>query len=305
VAVIVNSLVPVLALILAGYIINRSSFLPASFWPSAEKLTYYCLMPAMLVQSLAGKKMDTLPWFKILLTVEGTVLASAILITGWWLFNRQINGRLFTSIFQGGVRFNSFVTLALAESLYGRDGLMLAAVGTGFMIILVNVLCVSAFSLTVNKQAVSLKGLFNDLLKNPLLIACLIGVVLNISGIKIPTAVDSLLVLGGKAAFPLGLMAVGASYCGGNFRLHFNPIVVTSVVQFLFKPVMAGALAAYSGLPGSAASILILLFCVPTASSAYILAKQLGGDHEVMASIITVQTCISFLTMPVTIWLFS
>jgi predicted permease len=173
------------------------------------------------------------------------------------------------------------------------------------MIILINVLCVSAFSLTVNKNSVSLKGLLIDLLKNPLMIACLIGVGLNISGIKIPTAVDSLLVLGGKAAFPLGLMAVGASYCGGNVRMHLRPIVLTSVVQLLFKPVMAGALAAYSGLPGTAAGILILLFCVPTASSAYILAKQLGGDHEVMASIITVQTCISFLTMPVTIWLFS
>ena len=301
---ITNALIPVLILILTGFIIQRTNFLPPSFWPSAEKLTYFILMPATLIHSLAGKQMGSLPWLKILLAVEGSVLASALLITLWWVVNRRIGGQAFTSLFQGGVRFNTFVALALAENLFGSDGLFLAAMGAGFMIILINVLCVSAFSLAVNNGAVmDLKRLFGDLLRNPLIIGCVIGVGLNASGMKLPLAIDGILALGGKAAFPVGLMAVGAAYKAGNLMLHWHPLLVTCSVQFICKPMVAWGLATYLGLSGITLSVVVLLFSVPTAPSAYILSRQMGGDHDSMAAIITVQTCLSFISLPITIWL--
>lgn len=299
-----DALIPVLAMILVGFAIQRSAFLPASFWPAAEKLTYFLLMPATLIHNLSAKKAGELPWVKMLLTVEGAVLASALLVTLCWLANRQMGGPVFTSLFQGGVRFNTFVALALAENLFGRDGLFLAALGAGFMIILINVLCVSAFSLTVNQSgSLDLKRLGGDLLRNPLIIGCLIGVGLNATGLQLPLAIDGTLALAGKAAFPVGLMAVGAAYRVGNLRQHWQPLVMSSTVQFLCKPVAAWGLAGYLGLSGTALGVAVLLFSVPTAPSAYILSRQMGGDHDSMAAIITVQTCLSFFTLPLTIWL--
>ncbi|MHB8058837.1 MAG: AEC family transporter [Desulfuromonadaceae bacterium] len=301
---ITDALIPVLALILVGFIIQRTNFLPPSFWPSAEKLTYFLLMPAILIHSKAGKQTVALPWLKILLTVEGAVLASATLVTLWWLANRHMSGPAFTSLFQGGVRFNTFVALAVAENLFGTDGLFLAAMGAGFMIILINVLCVSAFSITVNNgKEVDIKRLLLDLLRNPLIIGCVIGVGLNASGMKLPQAIDGILALGGKAAFPVGLMAVGAAYRAENLMLHWHPLLVTSTVQFICKPLIAWSLGTYLGLSGMALSVVVLLFSVPTAPSAYILSRQMGGDHDSMAAIITVQTCLSFITLPLTIWL--
>ena len=299
-----NALIPVLALILTGFIIQRTTFLPPSFWPSAEKLTYFLLMPATLIHSMAGKQIGTLPWLKILLTVEGAVLASAILVTLWWFANRHMSGKAFTSLFQGGVRFNTFVALALAENLFGIDGLFLAAMGAGFMIILINVLCVSVFSLAVGDgKGIDLTRLLADLLRNPLIIGCVIGVGLNVSGLKLPLAIDGILALGGKAAFPVGLMAVGAAYRAENLMLHWHPLLVTSTMQFLCKPLIAWGLATSLGLSGMPLSVVVLLFSVPTAPSAYILSRQMGGDHDSMAAIITVQTCLSFITLPLTIWL--
>ncbi|OGU15121.1 MAG: hypothetical protein A2076_14195, partial [Geobacteraceae bacterium GWC2_53_11] len=274
---IMNALIPVLALIAVGFVIQRTGFLPPAFWPSAEKLTYFLLMPATLIHNLAGKKIGALPWLKILFTVEGAVLASALLITLWWLANRRMGGAAFTSLFQGGVRFNTFVALALAENLFGRDGLFLAAMGAGFMIILINVLCVSAFSLAVNTGAkVDLKRLGGDLLRNPLIIGCVVGVGINASGVMLPTAIDGILALGGKAAFPVGLMAVGAAYRADNLMLHWHPLVVSSSVQFLCKPLIAWGLATSLGLSGVPLSVAVLLFSVPTAPSAYILSRQMG-----------------------------
>lgn len=299
---ITDILAPVLTLILAGFLIQRTNFLNPSFWPSAEKLTYFVLMPATLIHSLAGKKIGDLPWVKILFTVEGAVVASALLVILYWTANRRMGGPAFTSLFQGGVRFNTFVALALAENMFGSDGLMLAALGAGFMIVLINVLCVSVFSVAVNDSGgVDFERLFSDLAQNPLILGCLIGVGVNASGLVIPKAVDGVLALAGKAAFPLGLMAVGAAYRAGGLKLHWRPLVVSSVIQFLLKPLIAWELAGYLGLSGAAIGVTVLLFSVPTAPSAYILSRQMGGDHDCMSAIITVQTCLSFLTLPLTI----
>lgn len=303
-ATIINALTPVLSLILVGFLIRRSEFLPSSFWPSAERLTYFLLMPAALIHSLAGKKIGTLPWLNILLTVEGVIVASALLVVVWGAANRRMGGGVFTSVFQGGVRFNTFVALALAESLFGKEGLFLAALGAGFMIVLINVLCVSAFSLTVGSGAgIDFKRLVRDLARNPLIIGCVIGIAVNASGLTLPAALDGTLLLAGKAAFPLGLMAVGAAYRAGNLAAHWQPLVISCTIQFLCKPLVAWQLASITGLSGTAAGVVLLLFSVPTSPASYILSRQMGGDHDSMAAIITAQTCLSFVTLPLTIWI--
>jgi malonate transporter and related proteins len=298
-----NALFPVLAMILCGFLLRRSQFLPEEFWPGAEKLTYYLLMPAMLITSLANKKLGDLPWLKLFITVQGTVLVSALLLTLWWLINRKMDGPMFTSLFQGGVRFNTFVTLALSEGLFGRDGLMIAALGAGFMIFLVNVLCVTAFSLATGGGGLKFKRILLDLAKNPLIIGCVIGIGFNATGLKLPAALDSTLTLPGKAAFPIGLMAVGAAFRAGNVGACWQPLLVSAAMQFLCKPVLAWSIASYLGLSGLAFSVAVLMFSVPTAPAAYILSRQMGGNHDAMASMITVQTCLSFFTLPLTLWL--
>ena len=81
-------------------------------------------------------------------------------------------------------------------------------------------------------------------------------------------------------------------------------ITVSSILQFGAKPLLAASLISVTGLSGVAAGALMITFMVPTASSAYILARQLGGDSETMASIITFQTLLGFVFMPIIAQLF-
>ena len=80
---------------------------------------------------------------------------------------------------------------------------------------------------------------------------------------------------------------------------HAGSIAISSVVQFGLKPASALLLIAGVGLSGVAAGVVLVAFMVPTAPSAYILARQLGGDAETMASIITFQTLLALLVMPI------
>jgi predicted permease len=84
---------------------------------------------------------------------------------------------------------------------------------------------------------------------------------------------------------------------------HWQPLLASSMVQFVCKPAAAWWIGSTMGLSGLPLTIVVLLFSVPTAPTSYILSRQMGGDHDSMASIITAQTCLSFMTLPITLWL--
>lgn len=295
---IATALAPILVLILIGYGLKRSHFLPDDAWAGMEKLTYFVLFPALLVRTLGNQSLAGAPWSSMLLVVLGTILTAATLLIVWQQFRTSVNGPTFTSIFQGGVRFNTYIALAVAQAFYGVDGLAMAAVTAGFMIVLINLLCISAFAIWGERSSKGVKPIIRDVIGNPLIIACAVGWFLSLSGIGVPGMAEDILEIVGRAALPFGLLAVGAALKPEAVRGHISPILVSSVVQFGLKPAIAALLISVTGLAGIPAGALIICLMVPTAPSAYILARQLGGDTATMASIITFQTILAFLVMP-------
>ncbi|CAH0992355.1 hypothetical protein SIN8267_02474 [Sinobacterium norvegicum] len=294
----ITALIPIMALIIMGFMLRRSKFLPEQTWPGMEKLTYFVLFPALLIKTLGEQSLDGAPWPAMLIVIVGTIMTSAVLLI---VLRKKLSSSnaTFTSIFQGGVRFNTYIAFAIAQSLYGAAGLAMSSVAAGFMIVLVNLWCISAFVIWGNASFEGLRQVIKEIAGNPLIIACAIGWCLSLSGIGLPFVVGDILEIIGRAALPFGLLAVGAALKLEGIKGHVGPIVLASLMQFGLKPLLAAAFIAFSGLTGVAAAVLIIAFMTPTAPSAYILARQLGGDTETMASIITVQTLLAFLMMPV------
>ena len=287
-----------MALIILGYILRRAGFLPEETWPGMEKLTYFILFPSLLIRTLGKQSLVGVPWPSILMVVVSTIMASAVLLI---VFRRVIskNNATFTSIFQGGIRFNTYIMLAVAQSLLGNAGLEMGSVAAGFMIILINLWCISIFAIWGKTSSKGILPFIREIFGNPLIIACTIGWFLSLSGIGLPYVFDDILEIVGRAALPFGLLAVGAALKPAGIREHMGPIVYSSMVQFGLKPLMTFSMVLYTGLSDVASAVLIIAFITPTAPSAYILARQLGGDTETMASIITAQTLLAFVMMPV------
>ena len=294
-----TALTPVLVLILAGFGLRRAAFLPENTWPGIEKLTYFILFPALLVGTLGNQSLDGAPWPKILAVVVGTLAIAATALALWYRFQPFLGGPTFTSIFQGGVRFNTYIALAVAQAFFGHEGLTLAAVAAGLMIVLINLLCVFVLVMYGNTASKGITLYVREVAGNPLVLGCAIGWFLSLSGIGLPGITEDILEMVGRAALPLGLLAVGAALKPEAVAGHAGSIAISSIVQFGLKPVSAALIISGVGLSGVAASVLLVAFMVPTAPSAYILARQLGGDAETMASIITFQTLLAFLAMPV------
>jgi malonate transporter and related proteins len=293
----ITALIPIIILIILGYILKRVKFLPKETWPGMEKLTYYVLFPSLLIQTLGKQSLIGVPWPSMLTVVVGTLMTSAIVLIVFHKI-RSTNNAIFTSIFQGGVRFNTYITLAVAQSLYGVTGLAMGSVAAGFMIVLINLWCISIFVIWGKASFQGILPFILEVVGNPLIIGCIIGWFLSLSGIGLPYISGDILEIVGRAALPFGLLAVGAALKPELIKGHISPIVISSIAQFGLKPLVTVLLISFTGLTGVAASVLIIAFMTPTAPSAYILARQLGGDTETMASIITFQTLLAFLIMP-------
>ncbi|PCI72763.1 MAG: hypothetical protein COB38_03195 [Gammaproteobacteria bacterium] len=296
--IFITALIPIMALIILGYILKRSKFLGEDAWSGIEKLTYFILFPSLLLRTLGNQSLIGTPWPLMLMVIVGTVMISAVLLILLRKFLTE-DEATFTSIFQGGVRFNTYIAFAIAQSLYGASGLAMSSVVAGFMIVLINLWCILVFVFWGKAKFQGVLALIKEIIRNPLIIACGIGWFLSLSGIGLHFVVEDILEIVGRAALPFGLLAVGAALKLKGIKDHIGPIAISSLVQFGIKPLVVFLLIFITGLSGIAAAVLIIAFMTPTAPSAYILARQLGGDTDTMASIITVQTLLAFLVMPV------
>ena len=296
--IFITALIPIMALIILGYILKRSKFLDEDAWSGIEKLTYFILFPSLLIRTLGNQSITGTPWPSMLMVIVGTVIISAVLLILLRKFLSK-NDATFTSIFQGGVRFNTYIAFAIAQSLYGASGLAMSSVVAGFMIVLINLWCTFVFVIWGKGKFEGVLSIVKEIIRNPLIIACGVGWFLSLSGIGLHFVVGDILEIVGRAALPFGLLAVGAALKLEGVKGHATPIIISSVVQFGIKPLLAFGLVFLTGLTGVAAAVLIIAFMTPTAPSAYILARQLGGDTDTMASIITVQTLLAFFIMPI------
>ena len=188
----IYTLIPIIALIILGFFLKRTKFLPEDTWPGIEKLTYFVLFPALLIRTLGLQSISGMPWASMLLVIFGTLTVSAILLI---LLRPKItkDNASFTSIFQGGIRFNTYIAFAIAQSLYGATGVAMSSVAAGFMIVLINLWCISIFVIWGKSSITGTLQFIKSIMLNPLIIGCTIGWFLSLSGIGVPSIAGDIL----------------------------------------------------------------------------------------------------------------
>ncbi|NQD91223.1 AEC family transporter [Pseudomonas sp. CrR25] len=296
---LLRALWPLFALIVAGYYLRRREFPNEAFWPGAERLNYFILFPALLFSSLASAPLDNPALPRLALAVMlGLGLGWLALL----LLRRQRGwpARRFGAFSQGTLRFNTYLGLAAVGSLYGQEGLALAALMLALMVPTVNVL--SVWSLTA-ERGVSARSLLLPILQNPLILACLGGALVNLSGLGLPGGSERLLGLLAAASLPLGLLCVGAALKPEQLGGEAAALAWNSLLRLLAMPLLAWAVAFGLQLPSMESAILVLFFALPTAPTAYVLTRHLGGDSQLMAGIITLQTLLAAASLPLVLTL--
>ena len=302
-AAVIAALLPVFLLIVLGFILKRTLIRPETQWHGLERLTYYVLFPVLLVQSLVKADLSKVP----VAGVGGALLLSVLLMSLVCLALRPllarfaIDGPAFTSIFQGATRWQTYVALAVSGNLFGELGLALASVAMVAIIPLVNVFSVSVLAHYAAPEKRPIGAIVMTVVRNPLIWACAIGLALNVAHVPLPGLWHEVADALGRSSLAIGLLVTGA---GLHLEGMFRPSLAASVaviLKLVLMPVIAVALALWFGLSGSNLAIVTACAAVPASSSAYVLARQMGGDAPLVAEILTLQTMVAVITMPTVI----
>ena len=297
--VILFSLLPIFVLILLGFGLKRSLFRSGDFWYTLEKFIYYIFFPALIIDTLWNSQFQTVAAFPMVLAL----IFSTLSVGGLTILCRVfmgIDGAGFSAVFMGATRFNTYVGLAAASALYGNEGLIMAALAITVLVPLVNILSILVllkFVPRADNQSY-LTSIIWSLITNPLIIACFIGISINIAPWTLWSPIASTVSALAQAALPLGLLAVGAGLSALNTQTTRRAILWSAVLKLLAMPSVTVIACNLLDVTGVSAQVAILFAALPSASTAYVLARQMGGDAPLMAAIITLTTVAAALTMP-------
>jgi predicted permease len=134
---------------------------------------------------------------------------------------------------------------------------------------------------------------------NPFIWSCAVGIALNLLAPPLPKPIATYVEIMGRAALAAGLLIVGAGLDIRRLGRPGLPHLLASGLKLVLMPLLAVALARFFGVSGANLLVTIIAASVPTASAAYVLARQMGGNSSLMAEILTLQTLAALLSMPV------
>jgi predicted permease len=300
------ALIPVFAVILIGYSLRETRLVADEHWPAIDHLNYFVLFPVLIIKTLAVADLSSVPVMRVAAAMLAAICSMAGLL---FLLRKPLSLLLgvapagFTSVFQGVTRWHTFVAYSIIAALYGAPGIAVTSIGLAVMTPVLNLLNVGILARYGRHPGDIRPSPLRLLARNPFIISCLIGIALNATGLRPPEPALAAMDLIGRAALGTALLSVGAALRLGQAFGQRLPVVATGTIRLVGMPLLMlgfGRLLDIGAMP-----LVIAAICggVPTASSGYILARQMGGDAELMASIITFQVLAAALTLPLAIWL--
>ena len=299
--IFLNAVLPIFLVLVVGKALAMSPLLDRSGWNAIERLGLYVLFPALIVNVLASAVFDWAALTLIGVLVAAQVLLGAVGLTAKYAFS--IPGPTAASIIQSNVRWNTFIGLSIAQSLYGAEGLALMAVASAGMIPTANLLSISAFEGFSESQS-TLRQKVLSVVINPLIIACVIGAAIGFANIPLPQFLGDALDLVARAAIAIGLLCAGAALDFSSLREARLRLAVWSTVRLFGLPALVVVLAWWLQLTGLPLYVALIAAATPTATNSVVLARQMGGDAVLAANLVAVQSLLSVITIPLILFLF-
>jgi hypothetical protein len=300
---IAETIAPIFLMIVIGFAFRRFGFPGDGFWLPAERLAYYVLLPALIVRNLATADLAGIQVGRMALMIVCTAAAMTALVLLLRPLFRQ-DGPAYTSVLQGAIRLNSYIGFGVAEAFYGQPGVVLSALFVAVMMPTVNVVSIVVLAAYARTGPASWRRVPLEVARNPIILACALGGLLNATGLPLPGWSVAMLGIVGKAALPIALMCVGAGLVHAAGTVRVGSLGHACALKLVAMPAIGYFIAGWVGLGGLTFTVAVMFAAMPASPASYILARQLGGDAPLMAAILTAQTALAAVTLPlILLWL--
>ncbi len=291
-------ILPLILMVAIGQIATRSGRFTKSDWIGIEKLSFQILLPALLIKAIVGSdlSLEKSGFYGLSILIAFTV-AGALTMALRMLPKSSLDNAALSSLFQAATRWNGLITLTIADQVFPDNGLIIVTVAMGLMIPVINISNIIAVS-SLNARDFSVMAVTKNILKNPLIIGCAVGISLNLTGTPLPDPILQTLDYISRGALAVGLLAVGAGFSIRRLLVLNWRVLWAISIKFIVAPMIAWISAAYFGLGPVETVCAILVVATPTATNGYIIARQMGGDSELYAIILNWQLVVSVVAFP-------
>jgi len=298
---------PLFIFMFVGYLLKKTKLVNPDFIDGLNKFSYKFTIPIVVFYNVYRAdfthfNLDLL-WFS--LAISTVILSVLTAIIHFALRDPIKKG----AVIQGFVRMNQVLfAIPLLQQMYGDASAGVSAVLSTLMIPITNMLAVSMLTYYQNGGKISWKGIVVGIIKNPFIIATLVGLLMAFVNIWFPVvatytpkiAVDTVAAI---AAFgtPLALIALGAGMSFSKQELLYD-IRFTMLISFLrliVVPVVIVSLGILYGFRGVELGGLLIVMGSPSAVTGYQMAMQMGSDYRLTRQAIIVTTLLSFVTLSV------
>ena len=300
---VIITIIPIFIIIILGWGARKRGFITPEFLVPANRLVYYLSIPAMIfsaiVKSSFHEQFDARVLTLTLCAAAG-IYTTAYLVTKLVHMNPAHAGAFIQSSGHGNV---GYIGLPIAFYYLGEAALAKAGIIAGFLMILQNLLSVIALQWndTSGKSRPGLKPLIVKLLGNPVIIGAMSGIVVSYLEIPVPRVIGrSITILGGLAP-PMALLLIGASLSMKLVRTYLRPALGAVVLKLVLLPACGLLLFHLFHIGTNEYLPALILLCSPTATIAYVMAKEMHGDADFAVATISASTLLSSITFM--IWL--
>lgn len=300
---IATTIIPIFAVITLGWVARLKGFIQPEFLGPANRLVYYIAIPAMIFHAISKASLKTQFDVAVLFITLFSVLA--VFAVSWcvgvlWRIERRELGTFIQTSFHGNL---GYIGLAVAYYSLGDDGFVRASIIAGFIMILQNFLAVVALQL--NSKNISptgnTKSVILRIMGNPVILSALAGILFSLTGFRLPLIISRSLDILSGLALPMALILIGASLSFKLMRLKISQILSSSFLKLILLPALGFVIYRLfdidlkNYLPG------LVLLASPTATLAYVMAKEMNGDTDFAVAAISTCTMLSAATF--TLWL--
>lgn len=295
---------PIFALILAGWLARRSNALGPDATREVNRLVVYLALPALLFDIMANASPAEI-WQPGFISAFSAGCAAVFGIT---LIVRMRRGRRLADAAIDGLNAaypnTGYVGFPLVLAVIGPDGLaatLLATILTACVLFGVAIVLIeSALHSGMRRRDIARRTL-SALVRNPLLLAPAIGALVMLSGWPVPKPLETFLDLLGGAASPCALVALGlflADNAGRRPEEGRGAELLLVILKLAVQPTITWLIAVpLLGLPATAAQTAVLLSALPTGTGPFMLAAFYGRDALLTARVVVATTVLSVLTL--------
>lgn len=299
---VLNVVLPVFAIILAGYLSGRRALLGDANSDALNRFVYWMALPALLFGSMARVPVRDVFEIPFLLAfVGGMAITFAIAVLGGGaLFPNRLAGRTLQGL--AAVFANTgYMGLPLFLTAYGPERMLPAVIGTVFNAAIAVGAAVIVIEIDLS-QAARLRHLARDVLlalvRNPLVTAPVAGLLFSATGLSLPKPVETFCSLLGAAAGPCALFALGLFLVGRRFAEQPAELAWITILKLVVQPAITWVLAVpILHMDPVWASAAVLLAALPTGALVFTLAQTYGVYVERASAATLVTTVVSIVTL--------